>query len=264
MEHRALTDPRALLVRDNALATYLGLVGAVNGSVVTKPKGFTLVRGPGPFSFCNFAAGFDSDQGSFEDTVEALVENAEDCFGFYVFVITGDRPADLAERLEDRGFERRHTLVGMHSAVAPSTAPTGIRLVTTQQDRRDVARFMAQQFFWRMPREARDAIAAATAASPHTIWSVGEPAHPEAAVMLVEDGAAVGLFNLCVRQELRRRGLGAAVVRAVQAAAASKGQPVVLQCEPELEPWYRKLGFETVGTVEAFTLSQEDGGDIIA
>lgn len=260
MEHCALTDRRALLVRGNALATYLGLVGAVDGSVVTRPRGFTLVRGPGPFSFCNFAAGFERDG----DVLDDLVENAEDCFGFYVFVMTGDEPSDLAVRLEGRGFERRHTLVGMHSDAAPVPDLPGARVVTTQPERRKVAGFMAQQFFWRMPREARDAIAAATAASPHAIWSVGDPGAPEAAVMLVEDGAAVGLFNLCVRPELRRKGLGASVVRAVQAAAASAGKPVVLQCEPELEPWYGALGFETVGTVEAFTLSQETSGDIIA
>jgi predicted N-acetyltransferase YhbS len=82
--------------------------------------------------------------------------------------------------------------------------------------------------------------------------------------MLVEDGSSVGLFNLCVRPELRRKGLGAKLVRAVQAAASATGKPVVLQCEPDLAPWYKTLGFEPVGTVEALTLSQEGGGDIIA
>lgn len=253
-----------MVVRGNALATYLGLVGSVNGSVVTRPHGFTLVRGPGMFSFCNFAAGFSLGQDDVDAALSTLVESAEDCFGFYVFVMTGDKPGDLVDRLVAKGFEQRHSLVGMVSDTVPELPDLVAQAVTSHEDRRKVAGFMARQFFWRMPREAREAIAAATAASPHTIWTVGPVDEPDAAVMLVEDSDAVGLFNLCVRPELRRKGLGARVVRAVQGTAAGRKKPVALQCEAELAPWYKSLGFEAVGTVEAFTLSQGDSGDIIA
>jgi hypothetical protein len=251
-------------VRENALATYLGLVGAVEGAVVTKPMGFTLVRGPGYFSFCNFAGGFDLEEGDVERAIDLLQEQAEDCSGFYVFAMSGDTPADLKEQLERRGFESRQHLVGMASSVAPPPGEIGARAVAEMGDRRLVSSFMARQFFWRMPREARETIAASTAASSHTVWCVGPASDPDAAVMLVEQPASVGLFNLCVRQELRRKGLGSGLVKAVQAAASNLGRPVVLQCEPELATWYKGLGFETVGTVEAFTLSHDDSSDIIA
>ncbi len=263
MEHRTLTDPRALLVRENALATYLGLVGSVEGAVVTRPMGFTLVRGPGYFSFCNFAAGFDVQGNDVEGAIELLREQAEDCFGFYVFAMSGDTPADLIEILEARGFERRQQLVGMASADLPQHKEIGAKVVTDPAERKLVSSFMAKQFFWRMPREARDAIAVSTAASSHTVWSVGPAAEPDAAVMLVEQERSVGLFNLCVRPELRRNGLGSDLVRGVQVAASKSGRPVVLQCEPELADWYKYLGFEAVGTVDALTLSHDDSGDIL-
>ncbi len=263
MEHRTLTDPRALLVRENALATYLGLVASVKGAVVSKPTGFTLVRGPGHFSFCNFAAGFQLDESTLDGAVSLLQEQAEECFGFYVFAMSGDTPVDLDETLARRGFECRQELVGMASGAAPHPPDIDARAVTDHMERRQVASFMAKQFFWRMPREAREAIAASTAASGHSIWAVGEPEDPDAAVMLVEQPRAVGLFNLCVRPEIRQKGLGTELVRAVQAAAGNLSKHVVLQCEPELAPWYERLGFEAVGTVEAFTLSQHDSGDIL-
>jgi hypothetical protein len=264
MEHRPLKDPRARVVRENALATYLGLVGAVEGAVVTRPMGFTLVRGPGHFSFCNFAAGFDVAEGDVCAVIDLLDEQSRDCFGFYVFSMSGDAPSDFREQLRRRGYESRQGLVGMASEASPSPGVVSARVVADSEERRLVASFMARQFFWKMQKEVREAIAASTAASSHTVWVVGPARDPEAAVMLVEQPASVGLFNLCVRPELRRKGLGAGLVRAVQAAASASGLPVVLQCEPGLETWYKGLGFETVGTVEALTLSHDDGGDIIA
>jgi hypothetical protein len=148
------------------------------------------------------------------------------------------------------------------SGQAPAEAAEA-SLVVSRTERRHVAGFMARQFFSRMPKQGRDAIAEATAAGSHTLWTVGPPRSPEAAVMLVEQSGAVGLFNLCVRPDLRRKGLGAGIVRAVQRSAAGLGRPVVLQCEPELAPWYARLGFEPVGTVEALTRSHVESGDIL-
>jgi predicted N-acetyltransferase YhbS len=115
-----------------------------------------------------------------------------------------------------------------------------------------------------MAPEARQGIAAATAASPHTIWVVGDGRDPTAAVMLVEQPEAVGLFNLCVAPESRGKGLGADLVRAVQSAASRTGRTVVLQCDDELAGWYSNLDFERVGSIGAFTLAQAPTDDILA
>ncbi len=259
MEHRPLSE----LVRTNALATYLGLVAAVEGSVVTRPLGFTLVRGPGFFSFCNFAAGFDVADEDLPAAVDLLRAQAQDHFGFYVFHMTGDRPAGLEPALIDGGFEPRQTLAAMASMNPGGVGVEGARLVASHDDRASVAGFMAKQFFWSMPPEARRAIAAATAASSHTVWCVGEPGDPKAAVMLVEQPDSVGLFNLCVKPELRRNGIGAALVRSVQNAAFTQSKPVVLQCSEDLVAWYEDLGFERVGVVHALTLAPDGAGDIL-
>lgn len=259
MEHSSLSA----LVRENALATYLGLVAAVDGAVVSRPMAFTLVRGPGAFSFCNFAAGFDVQEDDVAELVATLRSNASDCFGFYVFLMTGDRPDHLEKALVDGGFEVRQRLVGMAAPGASGQGAEGARLVAEHEDRVKVAGFMSRQFFWNMPSQAREAIAAATAASGHTIWCVGEPQDPEAAVMLVEQQKAVGLFNLCVRPESRRQGLGSRLVQSVLRAAQSQSKLVVLQCGEELVPWYRELGFERVGAVQALTFQPSGGGDIL-
>jgi ribosomal protein S18 acetylase RimI-like enzyme len=262
MEHRALSNA-VQLVRSNALATYVGLVGSVEGAVVSKPIGFTLVRGPGVFSFCNFAAGFDLAPGDVDAAVDFLVGQATECFEFYVFSISGDEPADFDKRLEERGFQCRQSLVSMASSAPIEAKDVGARVVTEPDDRRAVGDFMARQFFWRMGREARQGIAAATAASPHTIWVVGDGSDPIAAVMLVEQPDAVGLFNLCVATESRGKGLGSDLVRAVQSAASRTGRTVVLQCGEELAGWYSNLDFERVGSIGAFTLAQAPTDDIL-
>lgn len=261
MEHRALS-PYVGLVRDNALATYLGLVSAVNGSQVSTEHGFTLVRGPGPFSFCNFAAGFNLDPLRVQETVAMLKQQSDECGSFYVFSISGDTPDNLEQQLVSHGFEVRQRLTSMATQDVIGERGTA-RLITDHAERVSVATFMARQFFWSMPNEARSAIAAATAACGHTLWCVGSPADPEAAVMLVERGGAVGLFNLCVKPDLRGKGIGRGLVGAVLAAAKAQGLPVVLQCGDELVGWYSSLGFEPVGSIAALTVADTGPGDIL-
>ena len=244
-----------MAVRANTIATYLGLVEPVSGTVVTKPMGFTLVRGPGPFSFCNFAAGFDVEESDCAAAIDVLAQNCSDCPGLHVFTMTGDRPENLQERLESAGFELRLRLVSM--VWRPQDADKGADLaeVVDPADRRHVADFMAGQFFWRLPEDARAAISAATAASRHSLQSIGPAADPEVCVMLVPQPRTLGLYNLCVKPELRGKGLGGGAVRTIQHGAALSGRAVTLQCDGLLAPWYERFGFEEAGTVCAFTRS---------
>ncbi|HXH61196.1 MAG TPA: GNAT family N-acetyltransferase [Fimbriimonadaceae bacterium] len=255
MECHPLAPDIVQRVRANALATYLGLVEPVEGAVVSRPYGFTLVRGPGIFSFCNFAAGFDVAGEELEEVVGVLQQNASQCPNFYVFSMSGDSPPGLGQALAEGGFESRQSLQSMSwSGPAPDpdivlTAPQG------NEERLKAAQFMAQQFFWQMPEEAREAIAMATAASRHQILTVGPPSEPMAAVMLVQSEGTLGLFNLCVRPDLRGRGIGSRAVRGVQRQAVDAGSALVLHCGAHLVQWYRGLGFEGVGVVSTFVAS---------
>ncbi|MCH8979715.1 MAG: GNAT family N-acetyltransferase [Armatimonadetes bacterium] len=239
----------------NTLATYLGLVEPVNGTVVTKPMGFTLVRGPGPFSFCNFAAGFDVAEADCDAVLHLLSQNCSDCPGLHVFVMSGDRPPDLPARLEAAGFELKLRLASMSWPPQEVAKDAALAEVVEPEERRHVAEFMASQFFWRLPDEAREAISAATAASRHSLQSVGPPEDPVASVMLVPQPGTLGLYNLCVKPELRGQGVGRSVVRTIQHGATLSGRTVVLQCDKLLAPWYAQLGFEEAGDLFAFSFS---------
>lgn len=255
MERSAIEPGIVQQVRANALETYLGLVEPVDGAVASHTHGFTLVRGPGVFSFCNFAAGFDVPSEDLGCALQALKENAEQCPNFYVFSITGDSPADFERSLVGSGFEPRQALTSMAwSGVAPGPTLTLERAVSTK-DRLSAAEFMARQFFWQMPEEAKSAISMATAASRHLLLTVGPATGPEAAVMLVPYGGTLGLFNLCVKPARRGSGLGTGIVQAIQYEAARSGSAVVLHCGGHLVPWYLSLGFGEVGTVATFVRS---------
>lgn len=262
MEHRLIADRETVqTVRAVTVATYLGLVEPINGAVISKPAGFTLVRGPGAFSFCNFAAEFDAENS--KDAVAALIEQSGECAGFYVFVMTGDKPEDLSETLLAEGFELRQELTSMVWEPVECQAGPSLDRVTDQNDRSFVTKFMCEQFFARLPIEAREAIAAATAASRNQIFKIGESETPQAAVMLVPGSGSIGLYNLCVRPGLRGQGIGKSVVESIKSGAAQNGIKVVLQCDRSLVPWYQGLGFQTVGSVRAYTFSGTYSGDIL-
>ena len=239
--------------RANTLATYLGLVEPISSTVVTRPMGFTLVRGPGPFSFCNFAAGFDVEEADCDAVLDLLSENCSDCPGLHVFVMSGDRPPDLQARLEAAGFELKLRLVSMAWHPQEAAEDAALAEVVEPEERRHVAEFMASQFFWRLPDEARAAISAATAASRHSLQSIGPAEDPVASVMLVPQPGTLGLYNLCVKPDLRGKGVGRSVVRTIQHSASLSGRTVVLQCDRLLAPWYGQLGFKEAGEVCAFS-----------
>ena len=244
-----------LALRANTLATYLGLVEPVSGTVVTRLMGFTLVRGPGPFSFCNFAAGFDVEEADCDAVLDLLAHNCSDCPGLHVFVMSGDRPPDLQARLEAAGFELRQRLVSMAWFPQEAAEDAALAEVVEPEERRHVAEFMASQFFWRLPDEARAAIAAATAASRCSLQSIGPAEDPVATVMLVQQPATLGLYNLCVKPDLRGKGVGRSVVRSIQHGASLSGRTVVLQCDRLLAPWYAQLEFQEAGDMCAFSFS---------
>jgi predicted N-acetyltransferase YhbS len=75
--------------------------------------------------------------------------------------------------------------------------------------------------------------------------------------MVVESEGVLGLYNLAVRPDVRSRGLGAALVRAVQGLAVQAGVPLVLQSALNLQTWYEGLGFRPVGQVLAMVYSNQ-------
>ena len=66
-----------------------------------------------------------------------------------------------------------------------------------------------------------------------------------------------GIYNLCVSPSERDRGHGTGLLQGLMALAHGEDALTTLQCEPSLEPWYTKRGFETVGIIFVQTLDEK-------
>jgi predicted GNAT family acetyltransferase len=255
LEHRSLARLLASS-RENILATYAGLAESVAGARRVRESPWLQIEGPDDMGFSNFIAGWDLD--SEVQTRRAAEEVAALCKErpcISVFTVAGDRPASIGMQLIEAGFELRHTLVEMAWLGEHVTAAEGV-LVLAQgvEERRRIADFMTRQFFWRGSYDQRRRIAEATAKSPNQLYTLDAMDPPRAAIMLVPQEDSLGIYNLCVQEDLRGTGLGGRLVRLAQAMAARHGVPAVLQCEASLARWYQSFGFIRVGSVDAYRL----------
>ena len=251
MERGLLVDLEQA-ARENILATYLGLASSLTEAVLRFREPYTLISGPTDLSFCNFAAGFDLDQ-DVDKHLSWLARYASETPGFWAFAMTGDSPVDLPSRLEEHGFERRQAMIQMICPAPPMRLVAHLEEARAPFDRREIARFMADQFFSRTGDEGRARIATATAGSPHRLFGWKDAFGVASAVMVSTSPRALGLYNLCVRSDTREVGHGTDAVEFVKLMAAEAGKPVVLQCAPDLMPWYQRRGFEPSGRIEAYT-----------
>jgi ribosomal protein S18 acetylase RimI-like enzyme len=127
-----------------------------------------------------------------------------------------------------------------------------------ESDRRVIARFMAQQFFKNLSRETREQIASATESAVDlellSFRNVGGN-RIVGALMLSRTPGVLGLYNLCVDQGDRDRGIGRRMVRHVVTLAALEGRLVTLQCDATLVPWYRDQGFRELTELHVWSVS---------
>lgn len=91
----------------------------------------------------------------------------------------------------------------------------------------------------------------------HCSWFLGYvDGDPAACGQLLRTADVAGVYTIAVREQFRRRGLGAAISRAVLAAGRDFGCTVgVLQASPMGEPVYDRMGFETVTPYHLFVAS---------
>lgn len=88
----------------------------------------------------------------------------------------------------------------------------------------------------------------------HISWFVGYvDGEPAACGQLLRTGDVAGVYAIGVRDRFRRRGLGAAISRAVLDAGRDQGCSIgVLQASPMGKPVYDEMGFETVTQYHLF------------
>jgi amino-acid N-acetyltransferase len=87
-------------------------------------------------------------------------------------------------------------------------------------------------------------------AGPRGLWVAQAGAEVVGAVGLEVHGAAALLRSLVVREDRRRSGVGASLVRRVLREAARQGARSVVLRTAGAEEFFRRLGFEPVGLDE--------------
>jgi len=246
---------RAAVARANVVGTYVTLAAGLAETQVMQQPGWIQVRSPIPLTLCNFWIQFDLQSDQFDHLANEILAATKDAQSFRLFIGEGDTPQDLAIRVSNLGMRLSNQLHQMVWTGAPPRTSVELHFATTADARYQVVRFMSEEFFRSQPRLFRDSVIQATVQSGLGLAYVGALREPEAAVMLTEFPESCGLYNLVVRPSLRRKGLGEAVVRAVQAYASQKECPLVLQTAPRLLGWYEKSDFLSAGDLKSFAPS---------
>ena len=259
MEHSVVADPRIEAATANLSHTYLELGRSSANPHVWSEEGFRACTGSLGHAICNFA----TDIVPCEQVARRLRAIAERrrCFALYTFPPHDDKTR--LQALGDAGFALSHRLLIMTSEKA-SGDPTQLQEADNPVERRKIAEFMVDQFFHRQPTSFRRGIAEATAAAASLkLFKATWNERTAGAVMISEHSGIVGLYNLCVAPQFRRRGWGSAIVRTIAGRASETGRNVTLQCEPSLASWYSSLGFKEVGSVSVFGLCRFKEIDIM-
>lgn len=255
MERGALTLPElAACGRRNVVFTYVELARVIDGARIERDYGFTACTAPIDLSFCNFAIDFDFEGLDPDLSLRRLANLAHGRPMFRAFHIPVRDDDPTSALLAAAGWGCQHALVQMAWEPEPTTSPIQLTTCESPEDRSGTAEFMVEQFFWRQSTGMRRHILISTVASCHAIYRLGDAHHPKGAVMTTRRPDSLGLYNLCVKRNVRGTGIGSSIVRAVQAMAATEGLPVVLQCEPGLATWYENLAFKKTGFIESYAL----------
>jgi hypothetical protein len=139
---------------------------------------------------------------------------------------------------------------------APRAAVDVLPCAESPREKLAIGRFMSSQFFAGQRPDIRERISEANARCPNAeFYAFTDRSRPQlvGAAMLMETEAAVGIYNVCVTAQLRGRGWGTSIVRALAAECGRRAKPAVLQCEFALEPWYTRFGFETSGCLNIWS-----------
>lgn len=209
-----------------------------------------LSIGPPGVAFATFAGRFSwKDR---EEAIQGLQDLSQQTQSPNLFRLEGD-PAILTEDfLFLQGWVIKYELVQMAWDSGSVESSAELTPALSVAERYEVARFMTEQFMIQGRPEMRQLIISATANSPLGLYRLKGPKGIFGAVMLSETDQCLGLYNLCVDQELRGKSTGTQILRWVQARSLELGKPIVLQCSPELKGFYRSSGFRVSGSMQCW------------
>lgn len=236
----------------NLAETYFALGKSVPGSRIVETAGFRACLSRQDHPIGNFALGLRLDV----NVVRSLVGLARRHHRFQVFHTLLDKPTGVVpEMLKRGGFEETSRLHVMSAAGAPYKGDLVSEWAHDEAGREEIAKFMAKQFFSTASTDFRRVISQATTAADSLPLVGFRQRGKLVAAAMIQDTDVIGLYNLCVDHGMRGRGWGEAVVRRVLGWAHESGRTVTLQCEPNLVPWYERLGFSNLGRVIVYRLA---------
>ena len=239
-------------IRDNLAETYMALGMAAQGAIVSRTDERWMVLSGLRHPVSNFAARFDLSEQGFRELC-AIGRKSEH---FRVYVCDGDLPETLHDDLLAEGARVLYTLTTLASDGDCATDEEILQPVQGREELDAACELIVRTFFRRseawLRRHMKTALTS-SAAQGHEFWVTRDKRGIAAVVTLVSAGGLLGIYNLCVREDVRNRGVGSAVVRQVLGEAVRRTVGVTLQCEPDLAGWYRRLGFEVVGRTTAFS-----------
>lgn len=248
-------DSQSCLAR-NLEQTYFAIATGIPGSETVLGKGWKGIINSFPHPICNF--GLCHDVESFEP--KGLLELASDRPHFSVYACRFGDERGTENQLGRAGFSKLFSLSIMACGEAAKPDAAVLREALAIQDRRRTAEFMIWQFFSTQSPEVREKITSATVQSQKLqLYELVAPQireRPAAAVMLHRTQSVLGLYNLCVGQPFRSRGIGTSIIYAVQQMSVQERVILGLQCDPVLTPWYRALGMVHVGDVDIYGLQK--------
>jgi GNAT superfamily N-acetyltransferase len=169
-----------------------------------------------------------------------------------LFRLDGDPPVLTEDFLFLEGWVIKYELVQMAWESGSIESSVELLSAETPADRIEVASFMTDQFMIQGRPEMRQLIISATSRSPLDLYRLRGHHGLLGAVMLSETDQCLGLYNLCVDQQLRGKGTGSKIVSWVQQKSLELGKPIVLQCSPELKGFYRSCGFRVSGSMQCW------------
>lgn len=186
------------------------------------------------------------------DAVKELASLAKQNPIMRIYTMTGDSPYNVEALLKAEGLSEVYRLDGMMLGTQPTITPAPIQLAQGHL-RQTAVKFIIDSFFWSSPRGMRSSLGVVLASvsddSEFYVWQ--DDLGILAATTLVTTEDCIGIYNLCVRNEDRGRGYGSHFVSAISELIKSRGAQGVLQCAPNLSPWYVRLGFHKVAEASA-------------
>ena len=242
-----MTELEAL--RDCVSRTYTELATGAPGASVELGADVWIARSSIRHPIGNFAIRFAADH-----LPEKVLTEVRTRPHFRAFVMDGDTPMSLGDLALNHGLRERYQLAGM-VLQKPTSPHTDVERAQSPEDALEIATFITETFFWRSPPHNRRLLAEIMASQHprHEFYALRDDFGIVSAGTLTPANEVIGLYNLCVRVDARSRGIGAAMAAALGAIAAARSNYVVLTCDEELIPWYSQQGYQSVGSVRAFS-----------